>query len=113
MSSETKVWCSRAIPVLRETLLVEPSKQAAKSAASNEFRYLEWYGFMSAVLGIKSQSCVREAHLSRPFEGTSDALCSEEHRKLYEKTYKYAETFNQHMSVERKKRGFPTCDDAS
>ena len=91
LSSDTKAWCARVVPMLRETLREEPREQAAKAASLSNLRYLEWYGIASAIPGVKSQSCVREHRLSRPFEGTSDALCSQEHRELYERSYAYAE----------------------
>jgi hypothetical protein len=112
MSTETKAWCERAVPALREALRVPPKEQAERSAATRDLRYLEWFGVGSAIPGVKSQACVREALISRPFEGTSDALCSEEHRKLYEQSYSYAEAFNRQMAAERAKRGLKSCNDA-
>jgi hypothetical protein len=112
MSAETKAWCERTVPALRETLRTPPKEQAERSAATRDLRYLEWFGIASAIPGVKSQACVREALISRPFEGTSDALCSEEHRKLYEQSYSYAEAFNRHMAVEREKLGLKSCNDA-
>jgi hypothetical protein len=112
MSAEVKAWCARAVPALKKALEVHPTKGAQKAADSGDFRYLEWFGFASAVPGVKSQACVKENGLSKPFEGTSDALCSDEHRALYERSYAHAEAFNRQMSVERKKRGLRSCDDA-
>ena len=112
MSAETKAWCERVVPLLRQALTVDPTARAAQAAQAGDMKYLQWYGVVSAVPGIKSQTCVQEARLSKPFEGTSDALCSEEHRVLYERTHSYAEAFNRQMAIERKKRKLRTCDDA-
>ena len=112
MSMETKVWCARAVPALRETLRASPQEQAARAIGANDLRYFEWYGFASAVPGIRSQECARQANIIKPLEGTSDALCSEEHRDLYKRSYAYAEAYNQHMALERKARGLTICNDA-
>lgn len=112
MSVETKAWCARVVPILRETLKVDPKESARRAANKGDLRYLEWYGFASAIPGVKSQACVRARRLSKPFEGTSDALCSEEHRELYEKSHSYAEAFNQQMAMERRRRTLVSCDDA-
>ena len=112
LSAEAKAWCERAVPALRETLRVPPKEQAERAAAAQDLRYLEWFGVASAIPGVKSQACVRETLMSKPFEGTSDALCSEEHRKLYEQSYSYAEAFNRHIAVERARRGLKSCNDA-
>jgi hypothetical protein len=112
MNAEVKAWCARAVPALKNALEVQPEKGAQSAAASGDLRYLEWFGVASAVPGIRSQSCVQKHRLSKPFEGTSDSMCSEEHRALYERSYAHAEAFNRQMSLERKKRGLRSCDDA-
>ena len=112
LSLETKVWCARAVPALRETLRVSPQEQAARAIGASDLRYFEWYGLTSAIPGVKSQECARQANIMKPFEGTSDALCSEEHHDLYKRSYAYAESYNRHIALERRARGLATCNDA-
>jgi hypothetical protein len=112
VSTATKAWCAQAVPALRQALRIAPAASAERAIAANDLRYLEWYGIGSAVPGVKNQACVREARILKPFEGTSDALCSEEHRALYEQSHAYAEAYNERIAEARKARGLVNCNDA-
>jgi hypothetical protein len=112
MPSEGEAWCREAVSSLRETLSLSPQDQAERAIKAGDLRYLEWYGLGSMIPGIKSQDCARVANIVKPFDGTSDALCSYEHGKLYEASYAYAEAFNRLIALEREARGLASCGDA-
>jgi hypothetical protein len=110
-NAENRAWCARAVQALRETLRVPSQEQAMRAAANADLRYLEWFGFASEIPGIKSRQCVGEAHLSKPFEGTTDALCSNEHLRLWNQSASYAKEFNRYIAIEREKRGLKSCNE--
>jgi hypothetical protein len=110
--SEGEAGCREIVAALRETLSLSAQEQAARAINANDLRYLEWYGLGSMIPGIKSQSCARNANIVKPFEGTSDALCSPEHSRLYDASYSYAEAYNRLIALERELRGLPNCGDA-
>jgi hypothetical protein len=111
-AASAMAWCANAVPALRKTLSVPPKEQAKAAASTGDLRYLEWYGFYSFIPGVRSQQCAREGRITKPFEGTSDALCSPEHSRLYDQSYAYAEAYNQQLANERRSRGQATCSDA-
>jgi len=102
--------CTLGVAALRESLKVEPKVLAARSAAGGDYRYLEWHGFTSAIPGVANQQCVRDAKFHKWFEGTSDALCSREHRTLYERSHAFAEQYNRHMVGLRTAKGLQSCN---
>ena len=104
--------CREAVSALRETLSLSPQKQAERAIGVADLRYLEWYGLGSMIPGIRSQDCARSANIVKPFKGTSDALCSLEHGRLYEASYAYAEAYNRLIALEREARGLVSCRDA-
>ena len=101
--------CSSSVMSLRTTLSVEPQVLAESAATASDYRYLEWFGLVSVIPGIADQQCVRNGKFHKWFEGTSDALCSEEHQVLYERSYTYAEHYNRHMALLRKTQGLDPC----
>ena len=106
-----KAWCERAVPALREALRTAPTTSAERAIAANDLLYLEWYGLGGIVPGVKGWECARKAKIVKPFEGTSDALCSKEHGLLVEQGRAYAEAYNQRIAAARKAVGLLTCDD--
>jgi hypothetical protein len=102
--------CSRGVESLREALASEPRALAARVAGSGDYRYLEWFGIGSVVPGIGDQECVRKGGFLRWFEGTSDAVCSEQHAALYERSYAFAEQYNVAMASLRESKGLAACN---
>ena len=109
---ERREFCSKAVPSLRETLRVAPVQRAEQAAMAGDYRYLEHWGFGSTIPGVKDQECVRKAKVFKYFYGTTDHLCSDQHAKLYNKTYEYAELYNRSITKERALRGLQSCNDA-
>lgn len=101
--------CSSSVMTLRTTLSVEPQVLAESAATAGDYRYLEWFGLVSVIPGIADQQCVRNGKFHKWFEGTSNALCSEEHQVLYERSYIYAEHYNRHMALLRKTQSLDPC----
>jgi hypothetical protein len=102
--------CTRGVASLRESLKHEPQALAARAASGGDLRYLEWFGFYSAIPGVANQQCVREGKFFKWFEGTSDVLCSEEHRVLYERSHAFAERYNRAMASLRTAKGLESCN---
>jgi hypothetical protein len=102
--------CLANVPALREAIVAGPASLAERFAAQGDLRYLEWHGIGALVPGVRDQDCVRKGNHFRWLTGTSDAVCSEEHRRLYEQSYKFAEAYNASMAVIRARAGLPVCN---
>jgi hypothetical protein len=103
--------CDPDVTALRESLKLAPEVLAQQSANEGDFNYLEWYGFYSAIPGVSNQQCVRDGKFHKWFRGTSDFLCSREHKVLYERSYAFAEKHNKHMAALRLAKGLAACDE--
>jgi hypothetical protein len=108
--AQTDQWCKVAAPALQKTMRQAPEKLAQQTAKTGDLRYLEWHGLYSTAPGIKSPDCAKAGHLTKVFQGTSDAVCSQEHADLNKKSYAYAEMYNTVIAAERSKRHLKTCN---
>ncbi len=111
MTPETKAWCERAVPSLREVLRHKPEDLARESASKGDFMYFELHGIGAYIPGVKSQECVRKAKLFKMLEGSSGAVCSVEHGALQPQAGQFAERYNQHIAVHRKAHSLVTCNE--
>ena len=112
MPSETKSWCQRVVPALKEFLRQDPAKAAMVASDGGDLTYLEVHGFAAYIPSVKDQLCARTAKVVRLLEGTSDALCSTEHGELQGPAHRFAESYNMHIALQRKARGLVTCNGA-
>jgi hypothetical protein len=111
MSSETKTWCQRVVPALREVLRQDPAKAAKVASDSGDLTYLEVHGIGAYIPSVKDQLCARNARVVQLLEGTSDALCSTEHGELQGPAQQFAKTYNMHIAIQRRARGLMTCNE--
>jgi hypothetical protein len=111
-SNEHDRICSEEVPALKTMLAAAPEVRAQKAITRGDLKYLEWYGFVSAIPGVVNQQCARTQNIIKPFIGTSDVLCTSEHKKLYELSYPFAEKYNKAISVQREVLKLQTCQQA-
>jgi hypothetical protein len=103
--------CRAQVATLRETLAIGTKAYVAQRFERKDLRYLAVNGIGSFVPGVKDQVCIYEGNYSVWLEGTSDALCANDHSELNSRAYAFASEFNRAMGKFRKNAGLPTCND--
>lgn len=77
----------------------DPGADAAKSIKEGNTKFVALYAYQIDIPGVSTE-IYREAYMSNNYlgiEGTTDAPCSKEHKRVNRKARKYAAEYNQYL----------------
>lgn len=100
----------KAQNALRTLETSDPVASAQQAAKGEDFRFVSVQGYSEFVPAIKNQRCALETRRPRLIDPTSDVICNEEHGRLKQFAYRYAERYNQQVQKLLKVAGKRSCE---